>query len=74
MEKGIKMGDNIKTLVDKRAQYGDETIFVPCGTIGLVCDVFDEDAVLIETPDNFPFALVLYEKNEYEKVDISLEK
>lgn len=63
------MGDNIRTLVDKNAPWGAETIFVPKGTIGLVCEVYKGDeAILVETPDTMPFALVLYEKGEYEKV------
>lgn len=69
MEINIKIGDYIKTLVDKDASWGKETIHVPSGSIGLVCEVFESDALMIETPDSIPFALVLYEKGEYVKID-----
>ena len=69
MEMNMKMGDYIKTLIDKDAPWGSETIHVPTGSIGLVCEVFEGDALMIETPDSLPFALVLYEKGEYVKID-----
>ncbi len=69
MEINMKMGDYIKTLVDKDAEWGSETIHVPSGSIGLVCEVFENDALMIEAPDSLPFALVLYEKGEYVKID-----
>lgn len=63
----IKMGDNIRTLVDKEPFYGENSINVPKGTIGLVCETYEDGSVLIETPENMPFALILYKKGEYEK-------
>lgn len=69
MEMSIKMGDYIKTLVDKDAYWGSEMMHVPCGSIGLVCEVFEGGALMIETPDCLPFALVLYEEGEYVKID-----
>ncbi len=65
----MKMGDYIKTLVDKKAPWGAETIFALSGSISLVCEVFDGDALMIEKPDSLPFALVVYEKGEYIKID-----
>ncbi len=69
MEMNIKMGDYIKTLIDKDVSWGSEMIHIPSGSIGLVCEVFESDALMIETPDSVPFALVLYEKGEYIKID-----
>lgn len=70
----IKMGDYIKTLVDKDALYGSEIIHVPGGSIGLVCEVFEGGVLMIETPDSLPFALVLYEKGEYIRIDQEIIK
>ncbi len=44
MEMNMKMGDYIKTLIDKDAPWGSETIHLPSGSIGLVCEVFEVDA------------------------------
>ena len=67
----MKMGDYVKTLVDKEARWGDDRFMVPKGTGGLVCEVYEGDAVFCEIggDDGLPFALVLYEKGEYEKVE-----
>lgn len=67
----MKMGDYVKTLVDKEARWGDDRFMVPKGTHGLVCEVFEGDAVHIELAEDsgLPFALVTYRKGEYEKVD-----
>ncbi len=67
-----KMGDVIKTLVEKEAEWDDEKFIVPKGSRGLVCEVYEGGALLVETSelDHLPFALVLYEKGEYEKVDL----
>ena len=64
------MGDRIKTLVEKTAKW-DSVFAVPEGSHGLVCEVYENGAILIETSelDGLPFALVLYEKGEYEKID-----
>ena len=66
----MKMGDYVKTLVDKEARWGDDRFMVPKGTHGLVCEVFEGDAVHIELAEDsgLPFALVTYRKGEYEKV------
>ncbi len=69
MEMSIKMGDYIKTLVDKDASWGSEMIHVPSGSIGLVCEIFEGGALMMETPDSLPFALVLYKENECIKID-----
>ena len=63
----IRMGDNIKTLIDKNVSYGKEHVFIPKETIGLVCEVYKDGSVLIETPDTLPFALAVYKKGEYKK-------
>ncbi len=62
------MGDVIKTLVEKEAEWDDKTFRVPKGSRGLVCEVYEDGTLLIETSvsDNLPFALILYEKGEYE--------
>ena len=67
----MKMGDYVKTLVDKEARWGDDRFMVPKGTHGLVCEVFEGDAVHIELAEDsgLPFALVTYRKGEYEKVE-----
>ncbi len=63
----IKMGDIIKTLVDKEAEWDEKFIF-PKGSRALVCEVYEGDAILVETEDKYPFALVTYKKGEYEKI------
>lgn len=64
----IKAGDIIRTLVDKEAKWDEKFIF-PKGSRGLVCEVYEDGAILVETEDKYPFALVSYEKKEYEKVN-----
>lgn len=48
----IKMGDCIITTVDKILDWGDEKIFVPKGTIGLTCEVYNEGVILAEVGDD----------------------
>lgn len=72
MEVSIKMGDTIRTLIDKKASWGSEMVFVPKGSICLVCEVHEEGAVMIETPQSTSFALVDYEKGEYEKIEATM--
>ena len=72
MDTIIKMGDTIRTLVDKKASWGSEVVFVPKGSICLVCEVHEGGAIMIETPESTSFALVDYEKGEYEKVDATI--
>lgn len=69
MEMNIKMGNIVKTLVDKRGNWGSTVVFIPKGTLCLVCEVYDNGAISVEAPDSMPFALVDYEKSEYEKVE-----
>lgn len=64
----IKMGSNIKTLIDKDVLYGNDSVHIPKETIGLVCEIYEDGSILIETPDSMPFALVLYKRGEYEKL------
>ena len=63
------MGDCIITMVDKTVDWGDEKIFAPKGTIGLVCEVYEENAVLAEIGDNksTPWILATFYEGEYEK-------
>ncbi len=72
MKISIKMGDTIRTLVDKKALWGSKVVFVPKGSICLVCEVHEEGAVMIETPQSTSFALVDYEKGEYEKIEATM--
>ena len=67
----MKMGDYVKTLIDKETHWGSDRFMVPKGTGGLVCEVYEGDAVEIELAEDsgLPFALVLYKKGEYEKVE-----
>lgn len=67
----IEMGDVIITLVDKKTYWGDDAFTVPKGSYGLVCETYEDGAVMIETikGTGLPFGLVEYEKSEYEKVD-----
>ena len=62
----IKVGDIIRTLVDKEAKW-DEKFLFPKGIRGLVCEVYEDGAILVETEDKYPFALISYAKAEYEK-------
>ena len=64
----IKMGSSIKTLIDKDTFYGNESIHVPKEIIGLVCEIYEDGSILIETPNSMPFALALYKSGEYEKL------
>ncbi len=70
------MGDVIKTLVEKEEEWDGKTFTVPKGSRGLVCEVYEGKAVLVETSelDGLPFALVLYEEGEYEKMPSSESK
>ena len=65
----IKMGDCIIATIDKTVGWGRERIFVPKGTIGLVCEVYEENAVLAEVGDNknMPWILATFYEGEYEK-------
>lgn len=72
MKISIKMGDTIRTLVDKKALWGSKVVFVPKGSIYLVCEVHEEGTVMIETPQSTSFALVDYEKGEYEKIEATM--
>lgn len=67
----IKMGDYAKTLIDKPSYWGDVDFIVPKGSKGLVCEVFEDGAILLEMDSlkEIPFALVTFEKGEYEKTD-----
>ncbi len=67
----IKMGDAIITKVDKNINWGDDTIFVPKGTVGLVCEVYDEGAILAEIGDNksIPWVFDTFYEGEYEKLN-----
>ena len=56
MDTIIKTGDTIRTLVDKKALWGSKVVFVPKGSICLVCEVHEEGAVMIETPQSTSFA------------------
>ncbi len=66
----IKIGDTIKTLIEKKTYWGKIDFIVPKGTNGIVCEVYDDGEILIETliDSGLPFALVEYKKGEYEKV------
>ncbi len=46
----VKMGDLVKTRVDKLWNEGSEKVFIPQGTAGIVCDVpaSEQDWVLVE--------------------------
>ena len=72
MDTIIKIGDTIRTLVDKKAPWGSEVVFVPKGSICLVCEVHEGGAIMIETPESTSFALVDYEKGEYEKIEATM--
>lgn len=72
MEASIKMGDTTRTLFDKKASWGSEEVFVPKGSICLVYEVHEGGAITVETPESISFALVDYEKGEYEKVDVTI--
>lgn len=65
----IKMGDCIIATIDKTVGWGRERIFIPKGTIGLVCEVYEENAVLAEVGDNksMPWILATFYEGEYEK-------
>lgn len=66
----IKMGDIIKTLIEKKTYWGKMDFIVPKGSNGVVCEVYEDGEILIETiqGSGLPFALVEYKKGEYEKV------
>ncbi len=66
----VKIGDCIKTLVDKTTYMEDSDYFiVKKGSEGLVCEVYNDGGVLVEIEENdeHPFALVSYRADEYEK-------
>lgn len=62
----IKVGDIIRTSVDKETKWNEKFLF-PKGSRGLVCEVYEDGAILVETEDKYPFALVSCAKGEYEK-------
>lgn len=67
----IKMSDCIITMIDKTLDWGDKKIFVPKGTIGLACEVYDEGAILVEVGDNvsMPWIFGTFYEGEYTKFD-----
>ena len=66
----IKMGDCIITTIDKTLDWGREKIFVPKGTKGLVCEAYEEGAILAEVGDNvsMPWIFGTFYEGEYEKI------
>ena len=43
----IKIGDSVETLVDKTFEEGiDKKVFIPKGTNGLVCEIYDGWALI----------------------------
>ncbi len=67
----IKMGDCMITTIDKTVDWGREKIFVPKGTKGLVCEVYEESAILAEIGDNkkMPWILATFYDGEYTRLD-----
>lgn len=67
----IKVGDIIKTLVDLNSYWGDINFTLTKGSQGVVCEIYDNGTILIETIESkdIPFALVTLNVNEYEKLD-----
>ena len=67
----IKVGDIIKTLVDLNSYWGDINFTLTKGSQGVVCEIYENGTILIETIESkdIPFALVTLNANEYKKLD-----
>lgn len=67
----IKVGDIIKTIVDINSYRGDVDFTLTKGSQGVVCEIYEDGTILIETIESkdIPFALVTLNANEYEKLD-----
>lgn len=63
----FKMGDLIKTLIDKEDDNSIEGhIFIPKGSLGHVCEVYSNNCYLIEFGKDihYPYCLIFYNENE----------
>lgn len=67
----IKVGNIIKTLVDLNSYWGDINFTLTKGSQGVICEIYENGTILIETIESkdIPFALVTLNANEYEKLD-----
>lgn len=67
----IKVGDIIKTLVDLNSYWGDINFTLTKGFQGVVCEIYENGTILIETIESkdIPFALVTLNAYEYKKLD-----
>lgn len=65
----ITIGECIITTIDKTVDWGREKIFIPKGTIGLVCETYEKGTILVEIGDNknIPWILATLYDGEYEK-------
>ncbi len=67
----IKVGDIIKTLVDLNSYWGDINFTLTKRISRVVCEIYENGTILIETIESkdIPFALVTLNANEYKKLD-----
>ncbi len=66
----IKMGDRIITMVDKTANWGRRKDFIPKGTVGLTCEIYEEGAILVGVGDgkSTPWIFDTFYECEYDKL------